>query len=175
MDIRGWCLNIDQSSSVFYFNGKIISVVFMNKPLQVLYHSSCAGWRFCQCTGATSSQLLEPLYFCSIWCLSCKSLLCYTFNSLLCCLFFFDLRILITPLVSSNFSYLTRIVESLWLPASFLRILASATAVQIKKNLHRIVATHKDYILHMYYRNEWQDKHGQCNSSINKCSYLNDY
>ena len=112
----------------------------MNKPLQVLYHSSCAGWRFCQCTGATSSQLLEPLYFCSIWCLSCKSLLCYTFNSLLCCLFFFDLRILITPLVSSNFSYLTRIVESLWLPASFLRILASATAVQIKKkNLHRIV------------------------------------
>ena len=111
----------------------------MNKPLQVLYHSSCAGWRFCQCTGATSSQLLEPLYFCSIWCLSCKSLLCYTFNSLLCCLFYFDLRILITPLVSSNFSYLTRIVESLWLPASFLRILASATAVQIKKNLHRIV------------------------------------
>ena len=44
----------------------------------------------------------------SLMCMFCKSLfvpLCFFFWQL-CCLFFFDLRILIIPLVSSNYSYL---------------------------------------------------------------------
>jgi len=43
----------------------------------------------------------------SFMCMFCRSLfvLLYLFIWLLCCLFFFDIRILITPLVSSNSSY----------------------------------------------------------------------
>jgi hypothetical protein len=43
----------------------------------------------------------------SVMCMFCRSLfvLLYSFFWPLCCLFFFDLRILITPLVSSNSSY----------------------------------------------------------------------
>ena len=46
----------------------------------------------------------------SYLCMFCRSLfvLLYFFFWPLCCLFFFDIQILITPLVSSNFSYMQK-------------------------------------------------------------------
>ena len=46
----------------------------------------------------------------SFICMLCRSLfvLLYFFFWPLCCLFFFDIRILIAPLASSNFSYMSR-------------------------------------------------------------------
>ena len=47
---------------------------------------------------------LQYLYFCVVFCRSLFALLSFFIWSL-CCLSFFDLRLLITHLVSSNFSY----------------------------------------------------------------------
>jgi hypothetical protein len=56
----------------------------------------------------------QSLVFCVVFCRSLFVLL-YIFFCALCCLFFFDLRILITPLVSSNSSlksYLQNCIQS---------------------------------------------------------------
>ena len=49
-------------------------------------------------------RVVQSLDFCVVFCRSLFVLL-YFFFSPLCCLSFFDIRILITPLVSSNFSF----------------------------------------------------------------------
>ena len=50
-------------------------------------------------------RLSLSLAFCVLFCRSLFFVLLYVFFWPLCCLFFFDIRILITPLVSSNISY----------------------------------------------------------------------
>ena len=51
---------------------------------------------------------VRVIRFLVLWCMFCRSLfvLLYIFFWPLCCLLFFDIRILLTPLVSSNLSYI---------------------------------------------------------------------
>ena len=57
-------------------------------------------------------RLSLSLAFCVLFCRSLFFVLLYFFFWPLCCLFFFDIRILITPLVSSNISYKKRAVRT---------------------------------------------------------------
>ena len=75
-------------------------VPLMEQDLRTIPEPMCSSLVFCCVLVARS------LFFCAMFCRSLFVLLS-SFCWPLCCLFFFDLRILITPLISSHFKTLT--------------------------------------------------------------------